>query len=44
LRKIGKLGDIVATFRGAYGRHLGEPVRTSFIDRLATASAEFAAM
>jgi hypothetical protein len=37
-------GNIVATFRGAYGRHLGEPVWTSFIDRLTAASAEFAAM
>jgi transcriptional regulator with XRE-family HTH domain len=39
-----ELRNIVATFRGAYGRHLGEPAWTSFIDRLSAASAEFAAM
>jgi transcriptional regulator with XRE-family HTH domain len=40
----GELRNLVATFRGAFGRHLGEPAWTSFVDRLAAASPDFAAM
>lgn len=39
-----ELPQMVATFRAAYGRHLGEPAWTSFIDRLSVESAEFARM
>jgi len=35
---------LLATFRGAYGRHLREPAWSTFIDRLTAASPEFAAM
>nr|WP_062333394.1 helix-turn-helix transcriptional regulator [Herbidospora sakaeratensis] len=39
-----ELPQMVATFRAAYGRHLGEPAWTTFIDRLTLESAEFAQM
>ncbi|GAB1822621.1 helix-turn-helix transcriptional regulator [Herbidospora sp. RD11066] len=39
-----ELPQMVATFRAAYGRHLGEPAWTTFIDRLTVESAEFARM
>jgi hypothetical protein len=39
-----ELRTIVATFRGAYGRHVNEPAWTSFVQRLVDASPEFAAM
>jgi transcriptional regulator with XRE-family HTH domain len=35
---------LVATFRAAFGRHLGEPSWTGLVRRLSTASAEFARM
>jgi hypothetical protein len=35
---------LVATFRAAFTRHLGEPAWTGFIDSLCAASAEFARM
>ncbi|HET6953076.1 MAG TPA: helix-turn-helix transcriptional regulator [Acidimicrobiales bacterium] len=35
---------MVATFRGAFGRHVGEPAWADFVRRLASASPEFAAM
>jgi transcriptional regulator with XRE-family HTH domain len=35
---------LVATFRAAFARHLGEPSWTGFIDSLCAASAEFARM
>jgi transcriptional regulator with XRE-family HTH domain len=35
---------VLATFRGAYGRHLREPAWNTFIDRLSAESPEFAAM
>ncbi len=39
-----ELPQMVATFRAAFGRHLGEPSWTSLIDRLSAASPEFARM
>ncbi|TKK83825.1 transcriptional regulator [Herbidospora galbida] len=39
-----ELPQMVATFRAAYARHLGEPAWTTFIDRLTVESAEFARM
>ena len=35
---------LVATFRGAFSRHLSEPAWTSLVERLSAASAEFATM
>ncbi len=37
-----ELATLVATFRAVYGRHLGEPAWTSFVQRLIEASSEFA--
>jgi transcriptional regulator with XRE-family HTH domain len=37
-----QLGQLVAQLRGAYGRHVGEPAWTGFVQRLAAASPEFA--
>jgi len=42
--RIVELRSMVATFRGAYGRHLREPAWTGFIELLSAASPEFAAM
>jgi transcriptional regulator with XRE-family HTH domain len=42
--RASELRTIVATFRAAYGRHLGEPAWTSFVERLRRASPEFDAM
>ncbi|HEY2551051.1 MAG TPA: helix-turn-helix transcriptional regulator [Streptosporangiaceae bacterium] len=39
-----QLGPVVATLRGAYGKHLGEPAWTGFVRRLESASPEFARM
>jgi transcriptional regulator with XRE-family HTH domain len=39
-----QLGRMVAQLRGAYGRHLGEPCWTGFVQRLQAASPEFARM
>jgi transcriptional regulator with XRE-family HTH domain len=39
-----EVATMVATFRAVYGRHMGEPAWTSFVDRLSTVSPEFAAM
>jgi transcriptional regulator with XRE-family HTH domain len=36
--------QMVATFRGAFGRHVGEPAWTGFVRRLSAASPEFAQM
>jgi len=44
LRKDVELPQMVATFRAAFGRHLGEPAWTGFVRRLSDASAEFARM
>jgi transcriptional regulator with XRE-family HTH domain len=38
-----QLGQLVAQLRGAYGRHVGEPAWTSFVQRLQAASPDFAA-
>jgi hypothetical protein len=35
---------LVATFRASFGRHLGEPAWTSFVERLSAASPKFAEM
>ena len=35
---------MVATFRAAFGRHIGEPAWVSFVDRLRSASPEFTEM
>jgi transcriptional regulator with XRE-family HTH domain len=37
-----ELPQLVAAFRAAFGRHVGEPAWTSFVRRLSTASPEFA--
>ncbi|WP_345429367.1 helix-turn-helix transcriptional regulator [Actinoallomurus vinaceus] len=39
-----ELPQMVATFRGAFGRHLGEPSWTELVQRLSSASPEFAEM
>jgi transcriptional regulator with XRE-family HTH domain len=39
-----QLGRMVAQLRAAYGRHLGEPAWTGFVQRLQAASPEFARM
>jgi transcriptional regulator with XRE-family HTH domain len=39
-----ELRALVATFRGSYARHLGEPAWTGFVQRLMDRSPEFAAM
>jgi transcriptional regulator with XRE-family HTH domain len=39
-----ELPQMVATFRGAFGRHLGESSWTEFVQRLSSASPEFAEM
>ncbi len=39
-----ELPQMVATFRAAFGRHLGEPAWTELIEHLSAESAEFAAM
>lgn len=39
-----ELADLVATLRGRYARHIGEPEWSEFIDRLSAASEEFAAL
>lgn len=39
-----QLGLMVAQLRAAYGRHLGEPAWTGFVQRLQAASPEFARM
>jgi MmyB-like transcription regulator ligand binding domain len=39
-----QLGRLVAQLRAAYGRHLGEPAWTGFVQRLQAASPEFARM
>ncbi|GLY76661.1 helix-turn-helix transcriptional regulator [Actinoallomurus iriomotensis] len=39
-----ELPQMVATFRASYGRHLGEPAWTEFVERLSAASPEFAEM
>jgi transcriptional regulator with XRE-family HTH domain len=39
-----ELATMVATFRAAYGRHLGEPAWASFVERLRSVSAEFVEM
>jgi transcriptional regulator with XRE-family HTH domain len=39
-----ELSTMVATFRAAFGRHIGEPAWVSFVDRLRSASPEFAEM
>jgi transcriptional regulator with XRE-family HTH domain len=39
-----ELRSMVATFRAVFGRHIGEPSWTSFVDHLLQASPEFAAM
>lgn len=39
-----ELRALVATFRGAYARHLGEPAWTGFVQRLIDRSPEFATM
>ncbi len=39
-----ELPQMVATFRGAFGRHVGEPAWTGFVRRLSAASPEFARM
>jgi hypothetical protein len=44
LRKDIELPQMVATFRAAFGRHLGEPAWTGFVHRLTEASGEFAQM
>nr|WP_241265574.1 helix-turn-helix transcriptional regulator [Streptomyces boncukensis] len=44
LNREEELPLLVATLRGAYGRHVGEPVWEDFIQRLSEASAEFAAL
>ena len=36
------LAQLVASFRAGYGRHLGEPAWTNFVDRLLATSPEFA--
>jgi transcriptional regulator with XRE-family HTH domain len=37
-----QLGQLVAQLRGAYGRHVGEPAWTGFVQRLEAASPDFA--
>jgi transcriptional regulator with XRE-family HTH domain len=39
-----ELPQMVATFRGAFARHLGEPSWTGLVERLSAASPEFARM
>jgi transcriptional regulator with XRE-family HTH domain len=39
-----QLGQLVAQLRGAYGRHVGEPAWTGFVQRLQAASPEFAVL
>lgn len=39
-----ELRDMVATLRGSFGHHVGDPAWTAFIERLSEHSAEFAAM
>ncbi|MEV0404496.1 helix-turn-helix transcriptional regulator [Actinoallomurus sp. NPDC050550] len=39
-----ELPQMVATFRGAFGRHLGEPSWTELVQNLSSASPEFAEM
>ncbi|WP_020670459.1 helix-turn-helix transcriptional regulator [Amycolatopsis nigrescens] len=39
-----ELKELVATFRAAFGRHIGDPDWTELVDRLCAASAEFAAV
>ncbi|HKS98079.1 MAG TPA: helix-turn-helix transcriptional regulator [Rugosimonospora sp.] len=42
--KDDELPAMVATFRGTFARHLGEPAWTGFVDRLRAASPDFARM
>jgi transcriptional regulator with XRE-family HTH domain len=44
VNRADQLGRMVAQLRGAYGRHVGEPVWTGFVRRLQAASPEFGRM
>jgi transcriptional regulator with XRE-family HTH domain len=42
LNRATEVPRMVATFRGAFARHVGDPAWTGFVERLAAASPEFA--